>query len=119
LNVQSAETITFNVGSDDASFVYLDGSVVCQLGGVHGVSPGSCTSGTLTAGSHTLKVFYSDLERTGAGLTFGITTAGISGSPAPIPTTPVPPPILLTVAGLACIGLFFGYRGLRRPHRSA
>jgi len=120
LSVPSAESITFNVGSDDAAFVYLDGSVVCQLGGVHGDSPGSCTSGTLTAGSHTLKVFYSDLEQAGAGLTFGITTAGISGAPAPTtPTTPVPPSILLTVAGLACIGLFFGYRGLRRPHRNA
>jgi hypothetical protein len=117
LTVPSTESITFNVGSDDVSFVYLDGSVVCQLGGVHGDFAGSCISSTLTPGSHTLQVFYSDLARVGAALTFGITTPGISG--APMPATPVPPSILLTVAGLACIGVFLGYRAWRAPRRNA
>ena len=120
LTVPTAESITFNVGSDDVAFVYLDGSVVCQLGGVHGIAPGNCTSSTLTAVSHTLKVFYSDLAQVGAALTFSITTAGINGAPGPAtPTTPVPPSILLTVIGLACIGLFLAYRGWHRPGRNA
>jgi hypothetical protein len=121
LNVPSAETISFNIGADDAGFVYLDGKVVCQLGGVHANTPGICTSTTLNAGSHTLQLFYSDLDVTDAELTFAVTTAGVTGSPAPpsVTTTPVPPSILLTVAGLVCIGLFLGFRGLRTPGRNA
>ena len=117
LSVPTAESISFNVGSDDVSFVYLDGNVVCQLGGVHGGAAGTCTSGMLTAGSHTLQLFYADLSQIGAGLTFSITTAGISGSP--IPPTPVPPSILLSIAGLACVALFFGYRSRRTMGRNA
>jgi hypothetical protein len=121
LNVPSAETISFNVGADDTAFVYLDGKVVCQLGGVHANAPGICTSSTLTAGSHTLQLFYSDLAQVDAELTFTVTTAGVTGSPAPpsMTTTPVPPSILLTMAGLVCIGLFLGFRGLRTPGRNA
>jgi hypothetical protein len=118
LSVPTAESITFNVGSDDASFVYLDGSIVCQLGGVHGYAPGACISGTLTAGNHTLQLFYSDLAQIGAALSFSITTPGISGGPT-IPPTPVPPSILLSIAGLACVALFFGYRSWRTTGRNA
>jgi hypothetical protein len=57
LIVPSAETISFSVGADDVAFVYLDGSIVCDLGGIHADSPGACTSGTLTAGSHSLALF--------------------------------------------------------------
>jgi hypothetical protein len=119
LNVPSTESISFNVGADDAAFVYLDGKVVCQLGGVHANAPGICTSSTLTAGSHTLQLFYSDLAQINAELTFAVTTAGVTGSPTPPAVTPVPPSILLTMAGLVCIGLFFGFRGLRTPGGNA
>ena len=87
LDVPSAESISFNVGADDVAFVYLDGSIVCDLGGVHGDTAGSCTSSTLSAGDHSLEVFYADLERTGAALTFGVTTADISGTPTPEPSS--------------------------------
>jgi hypothetical protein len=99
LDVPSAESISFNVGADDVAFVYLDGSIVCDLGGVHGDSPGSCTSGTLDAGDHTLELFYADLEQTGAALTFGVTTEGISGAP------PVPEPASLVLLGAGLAGL--------------
>jgi len=115
LIVPSAESITFNVGADDTAFVYLDGQVVCQLGGVHADTPGVCSSSMLAPGSHTLQLFYADLDRTSAALTFNITTADVSGGP---PATPVPPSIMLALAGLACIVLFFGYRGLHLPSRN-
>jgi fibro-slime domain-containing protein len=86
LDVPTAESISFNVGADDVAFVYLDGSIVCDLGGVHGDSPGACTSGTLTAGDHTLELFYADLHESGAALTFGVTT-DVTGSPTPEPTS--------------------------------
>ena len=116
LVVPSSESITFNVGADDAAFVYLDGNIVCQLGGVHDDSPGSCTSGTLSPGNHTLELFYSDLDQSGAGLTFSITTAGISGDPTPA-ATPAPSSILLLLAGLSCLGLYVCCRGSRTSRR--
>jgi hypothetical protein len=87
LDVPSAESISFNVGADDTAFVYLDGSIVCDLGGVHGDSAGACTSSTLTPGDHTLELFYADLENSGAALTFDVTTAGITGSATPEPSS--------------------------------
>lgn len=117
LNVPSTESIAFNVGSDDVTFVYLDGRVVCQLGGAHIDAPAICTSSILTAGSHMLELFYADIQPPQAKLTFNVTTSGISG--APLPVTPIPPSILLTMAGLVSIGVFWAYRGLRTTGRNA
>jgi hypothetical protein len=100
LDVPEAESISFNVGADDVAFVYLDGSIVCDLGGVHGDSPGTCTSATLTPGDHTLQLFYADLENSGAALTFGVTTADITGT-----ATPEPGSFALLGAALAGLGL--------------
>jgi hypothetical protein len=97
LDVPSEETISFNVGADDVAFVYLDGSIVCDLGGVHGDSPGNCTSSMLTEGAHSLEVFYADLEETGAALDFGVTTADVSGTPTPEPSS-------LILVGVALAG---------------
>jgi fibro-slime domain-containing protein len=102
LNVPSQESIS--VGADDVAFVYLDGSIVCDLGGVHGDSPGSCTSGTLDAGDHTLELFFADLENTGSALTFDVTTAGVTGTPAGGPAVPEPASLMLLGAGLAGLG---------------
>lgn len=117
LSVPSAGPITFTIGADDVAFMYLDGTIVCDLGGVHGSTPLTCTSGALSAGSHTLQLFYSDLNPPNATLNFSITTSGITGTPVP-PGTPAPPSILLTLAGLAGMGLIIGYPGWRTPLRN-
>jgi fibro-slime domain-containing protein len=83
LDVPSAESISFNVGADDVAFVYLDGGIVCDLGGLHRDSPGTCTSSTLNKGDHTVEVFYADLHVTDAALTFDVTTSGITSTPEP------------------------------------
>jgi hypothetical protein len=118
LNVPTAESISFSIGADDAAFVYLDGKVVCQLGGVHGDSPGVCTSSTLTPGSHTLQLFYSDLEQFGAALTFSVTTAGITGTPGTPTTSPVPTlsewGLLLLAGLLAAAAALQLHRRIRR-----
>ena len=103
LDVPSEESISFNVGADDVAFVYLDGNIVCDLGGVHGDSPGSCISGTLTGGEHTLELFYADLAQTGAALTFDVTTEDISGNPTPEPSS-----FALLLTALAAVGVVRG-----------
>jgi len=102
LNVPTKESINFNVGADDIAFVYLNGSLVCDLGGVHPDAPGTCTSGVLPAGANSLELFYADLENTQAALTFGVTTAGISGGPPP---TNVPEPFTLSMVGAGLAGV--------------
>ena len=100
LNVPTTpESIGFSVGADDVAFVYLDGTLVCDLGGVHGDNPGTCTSDVIGVGNHSLELFYADIENTQAALTFNVTTADVSGSPTPEPGT-----MALFGSGLA--GLF-------------
>ncbi len=105
LVVPTTESISFSVGADDTAFVYLDGSIVCDLGGLHADSPGTCTTSVLAPGDHSLELFAADLERTGAALSFSVTTANVTGAPVPEPST-----WLVFLAGL----FGFGFCEFRR-----
>ncbi len=89
LNAPTSETISFSVSSDDNAFVYLDGTVVCDDGGVHAGAAVPCTTSTVSAGNHTLQIFYDDLDPVAAELDFSITTVGVttSGNVVPEPGT--------------------------------
>lgn len=113
LNVPTSESVSFNVGADDVAFVYLDGKIVCDLGGVHPDSPGTCTSGTLAAGSNNLELFFADIHQTASALTFDVTTSGVTGSPTPEPGTAV-----LFVLGLAGLALIMKADRWRRHGRT-
>ncbi len=104
----TSEKISFNIGADDMAFAYLDGNVVCDLGGVHASTTGTCTTSTIGAGNHSLKVFFVDINQYQAGLAFGVNTSNITT------TAPVPEPetyaMLLAGLGLIC---FIAYRRKR------
>jgi len=99
------ETVSFTIASDDNAFVFVDGQVVCNDGGVHGAGSVPCTSQTLGIGNHSLQVFYDDLNQTQAALQFTVTTENVSTAPpAPADANQVPEPgslSLLMVSGFA------------------
>jgi hypothetical protein len=117
LTAPVSETISFTVSSDDNAFVYLDGQLVCNDGGVHG--PGAVPCSTLSnvaAGDHSLQIFYDDLNQTGAVLDFTIDTTNVSTTP-PVVSNGVPEPSALLLAGIALAGLGWATRSARRQSR--
>jgi hypothetical protein len=100
LNIPTDENISFSIGADDMAFAYLDGKVVCDLGGVHGSTAGSCvTDQPISAGDHTLQVFFVDMNNVQSGLYFDVTTSGATTKP----TVPEPETYALMGLGLAAI----------------
>jgi sugar lactone lactonase YvrE len=92
LNAPTSEQISFSIASDDMAFLYLDGVNVCDDGGVHGATAVPCTTSTISAGTHSLELFYVDLDPSQAVLNFSITSSGVttipgSGSPQTVALT--------------------------------
>jgi hypothetical protein len=115
LTPKTTESVSFSIGADDVAFAYLNGQIICDLGGVHPDSPGTCTSGVLAAGtSNTLEVFYADLRPSAAAFSFSIETTNVgvcssscgSGS-GPSGGTGVPEPATLGLMGLGFAALGF------------
>jgi hypothetical protein len=98
LDVPSPELISFSIGADDMAFAFLDGSKVCDLGGVHASTAGTCvTPFQITAGPHSLEVFFVDINQVQAGLEFDVTTQDVTV----LPSVPEPTTLALTAFGLA------------------
>jgi len=95
-------TISFHMGSDDDSFLYVDGVLFGQNPGIHSISAVDFTSPLLGLGSHTIELFYADRQHTGAELSLSLNSQGIVITP----TGGVPEPATwgLMILGFAGLG---------------
>jgi hypothetical protein len=109
----SASTVSFDLGSDDDSFIYVDGTLFGQNPGIHSDSTVDFTSPTLDAGNHEIEVFYADREQSGAYLSLNLDAASSSIviTPPPVSGVPEPGTWLLMFAGIGGIGLMLRRAG--------
>jgi len=115
-SLAAASTVSFDLGSDDDSFIYVDGTLFGQNPGIHGVSTVVFTSPTLSAGNHNIEVFYADREESGAYLSLSLDAAssGIVITPPPVSGAPEPGTWALMFGGLAMIGGMLRIASARR-----
>ena len=99
-SLATASTVSFQLGSDDDSFIYVDGTLIGQNPGIHGVTNVDFSSGVLGVGPHTLDVFFADREETGAFLSLNLLSSGVVITPS----VPEPSSWGLLLAGLGLVG---------------
>ena len=90
-NLASAQQLTFNLGSDDDSWLFIDGQLLLDNGGIPGLQNASLTA-DLSSGDHSLALFFADRHTVGSGIRFDI-----------VPT-PEPMSLLLIGSGIVVIG---------------
>jgi hypothetical protein len=106
-SLASASTVEFALGSDDDSFIYVDGTLFGQNPGVHGVTNVDFTSPVLDAGNHSIEIFYDDRQNVGAYLSLSLLSDVVV-----IPGVPEPATWAMFLVGFGGIG--FMLRNSRR-----
>ncbi|HEV2578692.1 MAG TPA: PEP-CTERM sorting domain-containing protein [Acidobacteriaceae bacterium] len=92
-DLSSPGSVSFGVAEDDDAFIYVDGTYVGGLGGIHALgSLLNVNTGTLSAGWHNVEIFYADQDQVAASLAFT--------SSVPISATPEPGSLALLGTGV-------------------
>jgi fibro-slime domain-containing protein len=78
LHIRAAGPVSFKVAADDAAFVYVDGELVADLGGVHPAITLPVVTKTLAPRDYCLEIFYADLFPTRAELRFSVETPNVT-----------------------------------------
>lgn len=95
-NIATPGSISMTLGSDDDAFVYIDGNLVDDNGGVHALTSVPITTSALAAGSHSMDVFFADRHTVQSAIEFSTN----------VQLTPVPEPGSLLLLGSGLLGLF-------------
>jgi len=77
LEMAEAGDVSFDLGSDDDSWAYIDGALVADLGGIHSVETTSFTV-WLQEGVHTLDLYMAERHTTGSGFWFQWSTENLA-----------------------------------------
>jgi fibro-slime domain-containing protein len=105
-NTPAGGSVTFTLGSDDDAWVFLNGQLIVDNGGIHGFGNAPTTISGLAAGTNTLLVFFDDRQTVQSGLYFD---ANVTVNPA----VPEPSTWAMMLIGFAGLG-FAGYKQARR-----
>ncbi|HEV3263783.1 MAG TPA: PA14 domain-containing protein [Gemmataceae bacterium] len=108
-SLPTSGTITIGLGSDDDAWVFIDGTLQVDNGGVHGVTFVPTVTSPLTAGGHTIDVFFADRHTTGSGIFLDASVSFQAPTAVPEPSS-----TCLLLSAVVSLGTF-----LIRPRRRA
>ena len=113
-NLASPGSVALTLGSDDDAFVFIDSQLAIDDGGIHPLSVVSNTITNLSAGNHSIDIFFSDRDQSQSGIEL---FSDVVLNPTTPSTTPEPASIALVSIGIACIGLCARRRKAKHSRR--
>ncbi len=82
-NQNAVGSVTFTLGPDDDSWLFLDGQLVVDDGGVHANQSAQNVLNNISIGSHRIDLFFADRHTTGSGITFNSSVVLTPPTPEP------------------------------------